>query len=67
MLLKAVQTVQDGGDPPGISPSYYQLRGVERVLPKDVYWYDEMKAELHGNEVPAWSAPAGGRGARAME
>jgi phenylpropionate dioxygenase-like ring-hydroxylating dioxygenase large terminal subunit len=64
MLLKAVQTVMDGGDPPGVSPSYYSLRGVERVLPKNVYWYDDMKAELQGDVIPEWVAPAGGRGAR---
>ena len=51
MLLKAVETVQDGGDPPGVAPTYYSLRAhVERVLPKDVYWYDAMKDELQRPE-----------------
>ena len=35
MLLKAMLTVQDGESPPGVGDSYYHLRGIEAVLPKD--------------------------------
>ena len=45
-LLKAIRTVQDGGEPPGVAPSYYGLRAYETVLPKGVYWYDTIKANF---------------------
>ena len=35
MLMNAMAVVQDGGSPPGVSDSYYNLRGIEEVLPKD--------------------------------
>jgi hypothetical protein len=46
-LLAAVKAVQDGGDPPGVAPSYYGLHGYEVVLPKDAYWYDAMHDLLY--------------------
>jgi phenylpropionate dioxygenase-like ring-hydroxylating dioxygenase large terminal subunit len=48
MLMAAVKTVQDGGDPPGVGPSYYTLRAFETVLPKDQYWYEAMGPALRG-------------------
>jgi phenylpropionate dioxygenase-like ring-hydroxylating dioxygenase large terminal subunit len=57
-LLKAIKTVQDGGDPPGASPTYYKLRSIEKVLPKDVSWFDAMKAELFQLEEPRARAAA---------
>jgi hypothetical protein len=53
-LLKAVKTVQDGGEPPGAAPTYYSLRAYEVVLPKDVYWFEAMKGELF--QLPAPTA-----------
>ncbi|MBV8083581.1 MAG: aromatic ring-hydroxylating dioxygenase subunit alpha [Chloroflexi bacterium] len=38
LLLKAIKTVQDGGDPPGLADSYYGLRAQERVFPRDADW-----------------------------
>ena len=35
MLLQAIETVRDGGNPPGTGDSYYNLRAIEAVLPKD--------------------------------
>jgi hypothetical protein len=52
MLLKAIQTVQDGGDPPGVSPSFYKIRADERVIPADSYWFEEMKDTLFMKEEP---------------
>jgi hypothetical protein len=45
-LLKAVKIVQDGGDPPGVAPTYYKLRSVSRALPKDANWFETLKSEL---------------------
>jgi phenylpropionate dioxygenase-like ring-hydroxylating dioxygenase large terminal subunit len=45
-LLKAIRTVQDGGDPPGTQSSYYSIRAYEAVLPKGVHWFDAMKTKL---------------------
>jgi phthalate 4,5-dioxygenase oxygenase subunit len=53
LLLKAVKTVEDGGDPPGIAPSYYRLRAGERVIPKGANWFEEMKGWLFSLEEPA--------------
>jgi hypothetical protein len=47
MLMAAVKTVQDGGDPPGVAPSYYGLRAYDCVLPKSDYWYDAIQAKFH--------------------
>ena len=51
-LLKAVKTVQDGGEPPGVAPTYYKLRSIEKVLPKGVIWFDALKPELFQLEEP---------------
>jgi hypothetical protein len=45
-LLKAVQTVQDGGNPPGVEPTYYNLRAYETVLPNGVHWFEALKEKL---------------------
>jgi hypothetical protein len=50
LLLKAVKTVEDGGDPPGVAPSYYGLRAGERVIDKSANWFDEMKGWLFSLE-----------------
>jgi len=49
-LLAAVKTVQDGGDPPGVAPTYYRLRPTSGVQPKDVFWYDATKDKLQRPE-----------------
>jgi phthalate 4,5-dioxygenase len=45
-LLQAIETVEAGGDPPGLTPSYYGARGYETVLPKETFWFDAMKPKL---------------------
>ncbi len=42
MLLAAVNEVERGGDPPGVSESYYALLPGEKVLAKDKDWIVEM-------------------------
>jgi phenylpropionate dioxygenase-like ring-hydroxylating dioxygenase large terminal subunit len=51
-LLQAVDAVAQGNDPPGVAPSYYKLRAIEKVLPKDVNWFEAMKGELYQMEEP---------------
>jgi len=32
LLLQAVKTVQAGGAPPAVDPSYYTIRAIERII-----------------------------------
>ena len=50
-LLKAVKTVQDGGNRG--SPTYYTVRAFETVLPKGAYWFEAMKPMLYPEEEKA--------------
>ncbi len=45
-LLQAIRTVQAGGRPPGIQPTYYTLRAIERVLPRHVDWRERLLPEM---------------------
>jgi len=51
-LLKALKTVQQGGDPPGVEPTYYRLRAYETILPKETYWFDAMQDKLMPADDP---------------
>jgi hypothetical protein len=51
-LLKAVKIVQDGGEPPGLSPSYYKIRSIQKALSKDVQWFEALKSELFQLQEP---------------
>jgi hypothetical protein len=53
-LLAAVKTVQDGGDPPGVAPTYHKLRAHETVLPLGVHWFEALQTELY--QTPASAA-----------
>ena len=46
-LLQALDAVEQGDDPPGVAPTYYKLRAIEKVLPKEAHWFEAMKAELY--------------------
>ncbi|MPZ49005.1 MAG: Rieske 2Fe-2S domain-containing protein [Dehalococcoidia bacterium] len=46
-LLRAINTVRDGGEPPGVAPTYYKLRAASKVLPKQVNWFEALKVELY--------------------
>ena len=47
LLSLAVRTVQDGGDPPGVSPNYRWIRPTLKILPRDVPWWEDIKEEMH--------------------
>jgi phthalate 4,5-dioxygenase oxygenase subunit len=42
MLLEAVRTVREGGDPPGTGDSYYHVRAWEKVMPRVENWRDDL-------------------------
>ena len=50
VLMDAVRRVEDGGTPPGLGPNVFQLRPIEKVLPKDTPWRDTLWAELYEGE-----------------
>jgi nitrite reductase/ring-hydroxylating ferredoxin subunit len=54
LLLQAVKTVQAGGDPPATDDSYFGIRAVERILPENVPWRDEILPLMY----PRSSVPA---------
>ena len=47
LLLQAIKTVEAGGTPPGVAPTYYALRPAEAVVPRDTDW-----RQLLAEEVP---------------
>ena len=47
LLLQAANTVTDGGDPPGVGPSYYNLRAIDKMLPVGAKWRDELMVEMY--------------------
>ena len=47
LLLKAVAAVEQGGDPVGIAPSYYELRAAEGTYPKNVDWRGELLPRMY--------------------
>jgi phthalate 4,5-dioxygenase oxygenase subunit len=46
MLLKGVRCLQENADPPGVQPTYSRIRAIEKVLPKEVFWKDSLRAEI---------------------
>jgi phenylpropionate dioxygenase-like ring-hydroxylating dioxygenase large terminal subunit len=51
LLLGAVKTVQAGGTPAGVGPSYYPLRASEGVIPRDADWRELLTPEMAGTEM----------------
>lgn len=47
LLLEAVRTVSDGGDPPGARSAHYKLRALDRIMPKGASWRDEMLPDMY--------------------
>ena len=47
MLIGAASTVADGGDPPGTGDSYYNVRAIDGILPKDVDWKDALESQMY--------------------
>jgi hypothetical protein len=51
LLLQAIKTVEAGGTPPGVEPTYYTLRPAEAVLPRDTDWRTLLAPEAPRAEV----------------
>ena len=47
LLESAVRAVGDGGDPPGASDAYYELRAVDEVLPVADDWRARLLPRMH--------------------
>jgi phenylpropionate dioxygenase-like ring-hydroxylating dioxygenase large terminal subunit len=56
LLLQAIKTVRDGGDPPGVDTSYYQARAIEKILPKGVAWREGLLREMYAEAEPVAAA-----------
>ena len=56
LLLQAVKTVQEGGDPLGADTSYYNARAVEQILPQGVAWRDALLSEMYPAPEPLAAA-----------
>jgi hypothetical protein len=46
MLLKAIDTVADGGTPPGLGESYYSARAIEDVIPEEELGLDALSDRM---------------------
>ena len=49
MLLEAAGSVADGGDPPGVGDSYYNVRAIDAIVPNDSDWKEELEARMYGH------------------
>jgi len=47
MLLRAMETVADGGTPPGLGESYYTARAIEDVLPNAEFGLDVLADRMY--------------------
>ena len=50
LLLDGMATNERGDDPPGLSPAYYRIRAIERVLPPDTAWWSALGEEILNTE-----------------
>ena len=46
LLMRSVKTVQEGGTPPGVKPTYYTVKASEGVLARDADWRAELTPEM---------------------
>src|ERR1700758_5029021 len=53
LLLQAVKTVQEGGDPPGVDTSYYSARAIEKIFPRQDTWRQTVLPEMYAEVLPA--------------
>ena len=53
LLEEAVRTVTDGGDPPGLAPTYYTIRAVQSVIPYETDWREALMPRMYPAEPAA--------------
>ena len=51
LLLQAVTTVEQGGTPRGINPTYYGLRASEGVVSRDANWREILARDVPATEI----------------
>ena len=51
LLREAVRTAEEGGRPPGLEPSYYDLYCALKVLPRDADWRRILAPELDREKI----------------
>jgi phenylpropionate dioxygenase-like ring-hydroxylating dioxygenase large terminal subunit len=51
LLLGAVKTVEAGGTPAGVGPTYYPLRASEGVIPREADWRELLTPEMATTEI----------------
>jgi hypothetical protein len=51
LLRQAVKTVEEGGNPAGLTPSYYSLRAALEVLPREVDWRQVLAPDITGEKI----------------
>jgi len=56
LLLQAIKTVQEGGDPLGTDTSYYQARAIEKILPRGLAWREALLPEMYPTMEPMAAA-----------
>jgi hypothetical protein len=52
LLLQAVKTVREGGDPPGVDTSYYSARAIEKIFPREITWRETVLPEMYAEDMP---------------
>ena len=50
LLLQAIKTSEAGEDTPGVAPTYYKLRAIEKIVPSGANWRDELLPEMYLQE-----------------
>jgi hypothetical protein len=51
ILLQALKTVQEGGTPAGVWPSYYTLRAALEVLPRSADWRKILAPDITAEKI----------------
>jgi phthalate 4,5-dioxygenase len=51
LLIRAVKTVADGGTPPGVAPTYYDLTTNMKVLAKGADWRAEIAPDITPDKI----------------
>ena len=51
LLLEAMETVERGGDPPGVGTGYYEARAAELVLPKADNWRSALLPRMNPKTI----------------
>ena len=47
LLEQAIEIVKDGGNLPGVAPTYYNIRSAEDVFPRDADWHEALITRMY--------------------